>query len=177
MQIHLNTDGFAEIQQAIQQNEKAANIALQRSINKTAKHAQSQLTKKVSQTLALPQKKIREQISIRNASRNNPQATITVSRKSIRLIEYQPRQVKRGVSIRVKKGRPRKTIKSAFIATMRSEHRGVFIRERSTSLPIRELYGSAVIEVAQDFMDETAEIVQAKLLDIFRHEFEFAQQK
>ena len=92
-------------------------------------------------------------------------------------MEYQPKQVKRGISIRVKNERPRKTIRSAFIATMKSGHRGVYIRENTTPLPIRELYGSAVIEVDQDFMDEIAEIAQNKLLETFRHEFEFAQQK
>lgn len=69
----------------------------------------------------------------------------------------------------------RHVLKHAFLAQMRSGHKGVYTRESGAPrLPIRELYGPAIVEVAQDHLDEAARKAQDKLLDVFRHEYEFA---
>jgi hypothetical protein len=57
------------------------------------------------------------------------------------LAAYPHRQTKRGVSVEVNRGK-RSTVTSSFIATMRSGHRGVFVRRGTARLPIRELFGS-----------------------------------
>ena len=76
-----------------------------------------------------------------------------LSGKGIPLIGFgSPRQTRRGVSVTVRKGR-REKIPHAFIQTMRSGHRGVFMRystkkmKRKDKAAIRQLRGPTVTGV------------------------------
>jgi hypothetical protein len=62
---------------------------------------------------------------------------------------FNPRQVQAGVSVGINAGK-RKTIKHAFIATMKSGHTGVWVREGNSRLPIRELYTTRVADLFGD---------------------------
>lgn len=70
---------------------------------------------------------------------------LDVRGKAISLAAYPHRQTKRGVSVEVNRGK-RTLIKSAFLATMKSGHRGVFVRTGKERLPIRELLGSRPVD-------------------------------
>jgi hypothetical protein len=72
-----------------------------------------------------------------------------VSGAPIPLVEYPHRQTARGVSVAVNQGR-RKLVKSAFEATMKSGHVGVFLRRGKGRLPIDELFSSRLSDVMQD---------------------------
>lgn len=74
---------------------------------------------------------------------------IDLSNKPMPLSAYPHRQVKRGVSVAVNRAK-RKIIKSAFVATMKSGHRGIFVREGNKRLPIRELLSTRIADVIQD---------------------------
>lgn len=92
---------------------------------------------------------------------------LDVSGKPIRIGEYPARKGSEGVSVEINTGK-RVTIQSAFIATLKSGHKGVFVRElaganaakvtkksksgigrahRVGRLPIRELYTTKVTDV------------------------------
>lgn len=78
------------------------------------------------------------------------------SGKPIPVIKYgRPRQVKDGVAVTINVGK-RVTIKSAFIAKMKSEHLGVFKREGKKRLPIKELLSTRVSDVGHDFIEPLA---------------------
>lgn len=61
------------------------------------------------------------------------------------LVAYPARQTKKGVSVEVNRGK-RTLVKGAFIATMKSGHKGVFQRRGKARLPIRELRGSRPVD-------------------------------
>lgn len=61
------------------------------------------------------------------------------------LTAYPVRQTKRGVSVEVNRGK-RTLLPGAFIATMKSGHRGVWMREAKSRLPIREILGSRPVD-------------------------------
>ena len=63
----------------------------------------------------------------------------------MRVADYPHRQTKRGVSAAINRG-SRSLIRSAFIATMPSGHKGVFIRRGRKRLPIVEVMASRVID-------------------------------
>lgn len=65
------------------------------------------------------------------------------------LIAFPARQTRKGVVVTVNRGAP-KLVAGAFIATMRTGHRGVFVRLGAARLPIKELYTSRVTDVFQD---------------------------
>lgn len=176
MEILLDPSGAEIIQQALFEDRKAATIALRRSLNKVAAKSRTAIIRRTGQELNLPQKKIRERISIRRATTRDMEASITVSRQPVRLNEYRPNKIRTGVSIRVKKNEGRKVLKHAFIAAMNDGKVGVYQRQvGAPRLPIRELFGPAVVEVAQDHIDDVAREAQAYLLSMFQHEFEWAR--
>lgn len=77
-----------------------------------------------------------------------------VSGRGIALAEYQHRQTKAGVLVTVNKGRP-KLVKGAFVARMKSGHKGIFIRrtvagKKSRRLPIDEFFSTRISDVFGD---------------------------
>lgn len=69
--------------------------------------------------------------------------TLRVSGKPVPLIDYPHRQTRKGVMVSVNRN-TRVLVKSAFLATMRSGHEGIFKRVGRARLPIRELFSSTV---------------------------------
>lgn len=61
------------------------------------------------------------------------------------LSAYPHRQIRRGVSVQVNRGQ-RSMAEGAFVATMKSGHRGVYMRKEGARLPIRELMGSRPVD-------------------------------
>lgn len=71
--------------------------------------------------------------------------TLGVKGRRVPLTQYPFRQGKRGVTVEVNTGQ-RNLIAHAFVATMRSGHKGIYVRKGSARLPIRELFGSRVVD-------------------------------
>lgn len=67
------------------------------------------------------------------------------SGEPVPLAEYAPRQTAKGTTIEVNPGQ-RKLVRHAFIATMASGHKGVFIRTEKSRLPIKELFSTNIAE-------------------------------
>lgn len=97
--------------------------------------------------------------------------TMRVSGKSMPVVDYPHRQVRKGVSVVINVGK-RKVIESAFVATMRSGHTGVFRRAFSGAprLPIEELFSSRVSDVFRD--NGFIPAVQGRAQSVFASEFE-----
>lgn len=120
---------------------------------------------------------IKRAMRVRRASKGNLKATIITTGRPIPLIAYGARQTAKGVTVNVLSGR--KLIPGAFIATMPSGHKGVYVRAPGAkhkkvgqgskaswhALPIRELYGPSI----PDAMNNKG--VQAALLALTREKF------
>ena len=92
-----------------------------------------------------------------------------VSGALVPVAAFPHRQTKRGVSVAINVG-ARKTIRSAFIATMRSGHEGVFVRRGKTHLPIKEAFTTRVSDV---FMNSGfIPLVELKAQGVFSQAFE-----
>lgn len=91
-----------------------------------------------------------------------------VSGKPVPVAEFPHSQTKKGVSVGINVGK-RTVIKSAFIATLKSGHEGVFRRVGRSRLPIREAFTTRVSDVFQD-----ADVIpgaQAKAQEKFKSAF------
>jgi hypothetical protein len=71
---------------------------------------------------------------------------LSISGSPVPVSDYPAREVAKGVSVEINVG-SRKTIASAFIAVLKSGHRGVFKRVGDARLPIRLLYTTRVTDV------------------------------
>lgn len=70
---------------------------------------------------------------------------VDVRGTTTRLSDYPHRQIRRGVSATVNKGQ-RTLIKGAFVATLKSGHKGVFVRRGAKRFPIQELIASRPVD-------------------------------
>lgn len=113
--------------------------AVTAAVNRTLTTGRSIVVKRLAQELALKQKHIREAIALRKATFETLAGAIVLSRKPIPLIEFAPKPAQpvtdyaarmklRGVSVKVRRGKPRETLKGTFVARMKSGHVGVFER-------------------------------------------------
>jgi hypothetical protein len=71
--------------------------------------------------------------------------SVDVDGEPVPLVAYPFRQTKKGVSVEINKGK-RTIIKGSFVASMKSGHKGVFVRKGKARLPIKELRGSRPVD-------------------------------
>lgn len=92
---------------------------------------------------------------------------VNVTGRRIPLGRFKPTQLKSGVSYKVQKGGARKKITDgAFKATMQSGYEGVFMRAGESRLPLIQLYGPSVPQVAEN-RPEVQRLMQADTEKIF----------
>lgn len=115
--------------------ERTAKIVIARSLNKTAEQVKNkavqELKDEASSVHGLSVTGLKRQIVVSKAYKDRLTATIETSGKRIPTRLFKARQTKAGV-VYSNKGR-RSLIKGAFIATMPSGHKGVFMRTGKTT--------------------------------------------
>lgn len=145
-----------------------------RALNKIAAQAKVAASKEIRAAgYNMKATAIKKRIVIKRATSGNPVVVVRCSGNPIPLIEFSARDEPSGVSVNVKNGR--KLIKGAFIATMASGHRGVFIRRGNahkknakgvrSGLPIDQLFGPGINKAFAN------EVVQAALIRLIKVKF------
>jgi len=131
-----------ELSKEIDSIAKKLEIAGVRALNKTATQSRNLASKNIRQVLNLKASRIKRILKITRASKNKMVSSVRAGYQPIPLIYYNGvRQVKKGVSVTMRKDKSRKVFKGAFMATMPSGHKGVFRRKSKARLPIKELKG------------------------------------
>ena len=120
-------------------------------LNRTAKGVATEWKKAVSEDIGIKQSAVAKQMKVRKSKATTLQASVSVKDRRIPLIELgargkEPSRGKgRGVTYKILGRRRRR--RHAFIATMRSGHRGVFKRTSKRRRPITELHGPSIHRV------------------------------
>lgn len=131
--------------------EANAPAAIARALNRSATSANVVMVRAIAQDLGLKQGDVKDRIAIRSASPSDLRAQLIATGARIPLIKFNARErLGRGVTARLPGGRGQ--YPSAFIATMRSGHRGVFVRKGRPRLPIAELFGPSIPRVFEKFI-------------------------
>lgn len=105
-----------------------------RALNRAIDKAQTEANKAIRERYNLKARSVRQAFQKIRAHRNQAvyAAELRVSGAPIRLVEFGARwsgmKQPVGATVQVLKGGPRKAVRTAFIATMKSGHRGVFVR-------------------------------------------------
>jgi len=163
-----------------------------RALNRAIGSGQSVMTKEIAADTGLKQKDVRDALVKREATASRPEASLAATLKRIMLIKFgakgpTPTRGKgRGVTYRLKGGKGR--VESAFIATMKSGHTGVYRRAGamqrgaagpsasarksagawSGNLPIIELKGPSIGQVFKKFRAAGL----ARALEVFQKNFD-----
>lgn len=123
---------------------------------------------------SLRAKTVRDQMTIELAA-SGTEGDVVIRARPVPLIEYGARPTKLGVTVQVKRGR--RLVRHAFIATMKTGHRGVFRRVGRRRLPIKELYGPAVIDIVKNHLEKARALGARELLEQLRHEIDWRSGK
>ncbi|MFZ6734732.1 phage tail protein [Undibacterium sp. Ji42W] len=133
---------------------------------------------------------IKKGLSITRATASNLSAKVIASGRPIPLIKYGARPTSKGVSVEVLHGR--KVLANAFIVTMPSGHKGVYVRVGDrhkkvrkndrviwSGLPIKELFGPSIPNgLANKTVQEALQkLVQEKFPDIMRQQIKYLSSK
>ncbi|QKC89987.1 hypothetical protein EB230_17410 [Mesorhizobium sp. NZP2234] len=122
------------------------NQALSVGVNTTAKQVRTFAARTVAKAGGLKRGDVDPSIRIFPYSQPSTlTATVRGSGRPIALVKFAARQTKPGVTANA--WGVRKLYKNTFIATMKSGHRGVFVRETKKRNPIKELWGAGVTQV------------------------------
>jgi hypothetical protein len=122
-----------------------------RATNKLLKSADSHAKKQVREVYNVKLKTLNKYFAVRKAKLINTTARLTLYRRSIGLLYFGARETSKGVTVRVRKDRGRKLIRSGFIRNMKSGHTNIFTRLGKKRLPIAGKYtvGAADMYVAE----------------------------
>lgn len=193
-----------DTERAFKRLKEQAPVAITRALNKSAASAKTAMVREISRDTGLASAKVRDRIFVIPARvstlRDRQVATLTASAKPIPLIDYgasgpEPSRGQGG-GVRSKLKGGAKRIPDAFIATMRSGHRGVFrragkagartgriigaaSRRRSAgawgpNLPIVELHGPSLARVFEKHVGVGLARAIEQLQKNLRSEFRFA---
>ena len=145
---------------------------LTRALNKVAKSTHVKILRRISSEYAVSQRDLKEKnVFLIRANYKNLKAIIRIKGRRIQILAFKAKQLKKGVSYKIKKKGGRKTV-YAFMesppgskqsTTMASGHRGVFKRRGKSRLPIVELYGPSVPAIFQNVQEFAANTFQREI--------------
>lgn len=161
MNIQINQGDLFRVHAMLSGIKNGVPRVIMRSVNKTMPGVRTDIVAEVRKSQNVKAGAVRKQIKVNKASVTDLRASVDVGRDAfgrpvygrglgLPIIGYSgPRQTKKGVTVEIRKGQGRKLVKGAFVATMKSGHKGVFKRRGSSRLrdrvePIKELFTTSV---------------------------------
>ena len=163
-----------------------------RALNRALVSAETLMSRSIAEDTGLSVGAVKKAVKSTPATLQRRVASLRASLKRIPLIEFkasgpQPSRGKgQGVSYRIGRG-GRQRVPWAFIATMKSEHKGVFMRSgqsrvttrtktvaRRPRLPIRELFGPSLGHVFNKFKPQAIVRATESLAKNLQSELKFA---
>lgn len=113
-------------------------------LNRTAQQVKTAANRKIREKYSFQARVVAQSLKVARSQFARLEVSVISEGKRIRVIDASARQTPRGVTVLI--GKQRKLITSAFIATMKSGHVGVFSRRTKKRLPIDEIYTIAIAE-------------------------------
>lgn len=173
-----NLSLLADLQAELRGMGHAAAPILARALNRAGTAGKTAMVRAIRADTGLTSKAIEREIKVDKANRTRLVVTFQIGAERIPLIAFSARGPEpsrgrgRGVSYRLPTGRGR--IPNAFIATMRTGHRGVYTRTTTSRLPIVEKRGPSVAHVFLKFQDVFRAAAQDAIVKTIEHEIQFA---
>lgn len=123
--------------------------AAARAINKTMTTVNAQAARDIKKDIGgkLSISEIKVGLTKTTAKAKALYASLYAKGRRIPLIKIDPSASQDATGVNYKTGKGRGHVQHAFIATMKSGHKGVFKRKGSTRLPIKELHGPSLPKV------------------------------
>lgn len=168
MQISIEVQGASKVGVFLDAFPRETGTAILRALKRGTDAAATRAGRVISQDMGLKVGDVRKRIKVTDPNGTTLEGRIAGSLKRVPLIEFRatgPEPSRgRGSGVRYAIQRGRGRAPNAFIATMRSGHRGVFQRKTTKRLAIQELFGPSVGRVLSRH--------QSEITSVGQHEFE-----
>lgn len=127
--------------QLAQLSDRFADTAIKNALNRMASMTQAEANRQIRQTYNIKISALNKQMTTIKATPANLTATVLTKGRAYPIIGFAgTAQVATGVQVQIKVNGGPKVIAHAFIQTMKSGHKGVFLRVGKKSLPIDEKF-------------------------------------
>ena len=156
LEIRFDDDKLKQLQRELKNFPKALPKVMSRGLNRTATSARTEISRSLSRRFGIKVKDVRDKLTLHRATYGNWRSAVGISGKKFGLIKFGARQTGKGVTYRHE--RKRILIRHAFIATMKTGHRGVFLRKGPARLPIKEIRGPSLAQLYTGARDEVNRI-------------------
>lgn len=184
-------DFFKEVNRHFRRLEAAADRAEVTALNRAGTSAYGAAVKSIASGYNVSQKTLRKYFRTIRANRNNKRFTVIAERKGLSFYSggsklFKIRQTKKGIKFEVKKGSPQ-FIPSGFVQTMKTGHKGAFVRKKGQQIStragnltkhteaIKEIYALNVGNVF--FANRTRKDMEQQFFERFKIEFEYNLQR
>ena len=127
--IKINAEDMAKVKKSLAGVPGAVERVCMRAINDGLAGMKTDASSEIRAEINLTKSVVDATFKTVKASTTSLSGVFASTGKPVPLIEYGARQTQQGVSVQVKRGNPRSVVVGAFIATMKSGHKGVFWRE------------------------------------------------
>ena len=154
--ITVRVEGIDAVQRLLAEAPRKLARATVHALNDGAVHARAESVRLIGAEWNVKPAAARKALTIRRASAARQEAAVEATGGrgyGIPLVGFAARQTRRGVTYRLKKTGGRSLVRGAFIATMRSGHRGVFQRRGRARLPIAEKRAVSIMSMWQSVVD------------------------
>lgn len=195
--IKINEAQLAEVRVLLGEIPNMVERVQMRALNKTVAGVRTDISTALRAVVNARKSKVDEQIKVVKATMATNYAVVSVKGGTLPLSEYSPTQKPAGVSAKVYKQKPRVLYQGAFIAVMKSGHKGVFKRtgpgrthvghyvriqwpkifpgKHPARFPIKEMYGPRLASILEipGVMNPVLENSSVRLANNVKHEMEY----
>lgn len=131
--IRFDKDKLKKLERELRNFPRALPKVMSRALTRTAKSARTEMSRSLTSISGLGKegkssRAVLKRLKLSGATYSNWRAFITVSKRRFGVIELKAKKTTKGVTYMKAVGRKRVLIRHAFIATMKSGHKGVFGR-------------------------------------------------
>jgi hypothetical protein len=131
--IKINDTDLKNVEKMLGNVQGAVPRVISRAINDTLAGVKTDASAEIRQVITLKKAAVDKTFRTVKSNVTTLSGLFESKGSPVPLIDYGARQTTKGVSVQVKRGNPRSQIEGAFIATMKSGHKGVFWRQWHTA--------------------------------------------
>jgi hypothetical protein len=166
IEVKVSDKKLKELLKALKGSSRDMGRLMFRSIDRTTKQSRTQIVNKITEKVALKKKDARNAIKYTKPSYTHWVALLDIFNNRIPLIKFGARQTKKAVSYRISKDGGREKIPKAFIAILKTGHKGVFKRvgdgdDLVGRLPITEKKGVSVGHLFENAGDIAKQVLKS----------------
>jgi len=137
--IRVDSDDLQRLQRDLRNIRNGAPRALKGAVNRTLTGVKTDMARETQKVLNLKQKRIKKDISVvKKATTSDFSGRVSSKGQPVNLIQFGAREKKRGVSVKVLRSEPRKTIPGAFTFMAKYKEKGSGLRKINLLVGWRE---------------------------------------